>query len=432
MNFRKMWRDVVRDWKCFWWVVGLPILIGEMVLGAIIVNYVPYTKIDWDAYMEEVEGPIERGDFNYSHLRGETGPLVYPGGFVWIYGILRWIAGGDGSDVRTAQFVFLGFYVLTSAVILSIYNKIGRGFFPVWVCILLCISKRMHSLFMLRMFNDCVAMMFLYFSIMVFTLNNKKIWKWPIGCVYYSLAVSIKMNIFLFAPALLILMWIDIGLVGAVACISLCALIQLVVGAPFIFHDIFAYLSGAFRGFGDLQHKWSVNWKFLPTNVFMDKRFAILLLLLHVTVLILFANYRWCSEVKGLSGLRKRLTSQGRTLKNRVLSSEFIVRTMFECNFIGVALSRSLHFQFYTWYWHALPVLLWSADVLPVWSKLILLLMFEYAWSYGLDKVEGTSTFLSSLVLQIAHFTLLLSLWFSKPSRMFLLPDDDERKKKKR
>ena len=178
MNFRKMWRDVVRDWKYFWWVVGLPILIGEMVLGAIIVNYVPYTKIDWDAYMEEVEGPIERGDFNYSHLRGETGPLVYPGGFVWIYGILRWIAGGDGSDVRTAQIVFLGFYVLTSAVILSIYNKIGRsGFLPVWVCILLCISKRMHSLFMLRMFNDCVAMMFLYFSIMVFTLNNKKIWK---------------------------------------------------------------------------------------------------------------------------------------------------------------------------------------------------------------------------------------------------------------
>ena len=54
------------------------------------------------------------------------------------------------------------------------------------------------------------------------------------------------MNIFLFAPALLILMLIDIGLAGAVACIALCALIQLVVGAPLF---SMAYLSGAFRGF---------------------------------------------------------------------------------------------------------------------------------------------------------------------------------------
>ena len=202
------------------------------------------------------------------------------------------------------------------------------------------------------------------------------------------------------------------------------------MGAPFIFHDIFAYLSGAFRGFGDLQHKWSVNWKFLPTDVFMDKRFAILLLLLHVTVLILFANYRWCREVKGLSGLRKRLTSQGRTLKS-VFSH---LNSLFEpcsCT-LSVSSSQDRHFQFYTWYWHALPVLLWSADVLPVWSKLILLLMFEYAWSYGLDKVEGTSTFLSSLVLQIAHFTLLLSLWFSKPAKVFLPVDDEKKKKKKK
>ena len=162
----------------------------------------------------------------------------------------------------------------------------------------------------------------------------------------------------------------------------------------------------------------------------MDKRFAILLLLLHVTVLILFANYRWCLELKGLSGLAKG-SSRGRVNRNRVLSSEFIVRTMFECNFIGVALSRSLHFQFYTWCWHALPVLLWSANILPVLSKMILLLMFEYAWSYGLDKIEGTSTFTSSVVLQIAHFSLLLSLWFSNPPKTFLSVSGEKKKKKK-
>jgi alpha-1,3-mannosyltransferase len=412
-DLRKMMKDLVRDWKYFWWIVGVPILIGETVFGVAIVNRVAYTKIDWDAYMEEVEGPMERGEFNYANLRGETGPLVYPAGFVWIYGLLRWIAGGDGSDVRAAQYVFLGFYVLTSAVVLSIYKKIGKGFLPVGVCILLCVSKRIHSLFMLRMFNDCVAMLFLYFSLMIFTMKQK--WRWPLGCVYYSLAVSIKMNIFLFAPALWLLMLIDIGLVGSLACISLCAIVQLVVGAPFIFHDIISYLAGAFRGFGDLNHKWSVNWKFISTEVFMDKRFAILLLVLHLGVLILFAHYRWCHELRGLGGL-KRLVQNTLTRKKKfTISPRFIVRTMLECNFIGVVFSRSLHFQFYSWYWHALPILLWSANLLPVWTKLILLLMFEYAWSYGLDKVEGTSTVLSSLVLQIAHLVLLLSLWFSDP-----------------
>ena len=33
------------------------------------------TEIDWVAYMQEVEGVLN-GTFDYSQLRGDTGPLV--------------------------------------------------------------------------------------------------------------------------------------------------------------------------------------------------------------------------------------------------------------------------------------------------------------------------------------------------------------------
>lgn len=37
------------------------------------------TEIDWVAYMQEVEGVVN-GTWDYTKLRGDTGPLVYPAG----------------------------------------------------------------------------------------------------------------------------------------------------------------------------------------------------------------------------------------------------------------------------------------------------------------------------------------------------------------
>ena len=40
------------------------IIFAELVVNAIIVNFVPYTEIDWKAYMQEVEGYLN-GSTNY-------------------------------------------------------------------------------------------------------------------------------------------------------------------------------------------------------------------------------------------------------------------------------------------------------------------------------------------------------------------------------
>ena len=57
------------------------------------------------------------------------------------------------------------------------------------------------------------------------------------------------------------------------------------------------------------------------------------------------------------------------------------------------------------------PFLLWRCEALPWPLKLLALGLLEYAWSYGVDRAEGTPTRLSSVALQLAHAILLFAIW---------------------
>jgi alpha-1,3-mannosyltransferase len=123
---------------------------------------------------------------------------------------------------------------------------------------LLCCSKRLHSIFLLRLFNDGPAMLLLYGSVYLFTRHH-----WDLGCVLYSFAVSIKMNVLLFAPGLLLLLlqaspdWKSVLLRLAVGC----ALPQLALGYPFLSTFPMSYLRKAFELDRVFFYQWTVNWK---------------------------------------------------------------------------------------------------------------------------------------------------------------------------
>lgn len=68
-----------------------PYRVTTMVLNRSLTSHFPRptcaradTEIDWKAYMDEVEGVVN-GTYDYTQLRGDTGPLVYPAGFVYVF-----------------------------------------------------------------------------------------------------------------------------------------------------------------------------------------------------------------------------------------------------------------------------------------------------------------------------------------------------------
>lgn len=226
----------VSDHANFKYILPLLLLL-ELVLGIVIIKFVAYTEIDWIAYMQEVRGVLD-GDLNYANLKGDTGPLVYPAGFVYVYTALYYLTD-SGTNILRAQYIFLGVYLAITAVAAVVLHR-SRAL-PPWAICLVSVSKRIHSIFLLRCFNDGVAMLLLYAAVLLFTRNR---WSW--GCFLFSAAVSIKMNVLLFAPGLLLLLWQRFGFAGAIPKLAICAALQVVVGAPFLLTYPVQYFHGAF------------------------------------------------------------------------------------------------------------------------------------------------------------------------------------------
>ena len=74
--------------------------------------------------------------------------------------------------------MFAGLYALTLCTVFALY-RIGskEAVIPHYVMILLLLSKRIHSIFVLRMFNDCVAVACGYIAILLFTKYQVKAYK---------------------------------------------------------------------------------------------------------------------------------------------------------------------------------------------------------------------------------------------------------------
>ncbi|TKY61792.1 Dol-P-Man:Man(5)GlcNAc(2)-PP-Dol alpha-1,3-mannosyltransferase [Spatholobus suberectus] len=395
---------------------ALALLFADAVLVFLIIAFVPYTKIDWDAYMSQVSGFVG-GERDYRNLKGDTGPLVYPAGFLYVYSAFRYLTGGQ---VYPAQILFGLLYIINLAIVLAIYVK--TDVVPWWALCLLSLSKRVHSIFVLRLFNDCVAMTLLHAALLL--LMHRR---WNLGLILFSGAVSVKMNVLLYAPPLLLLMLKAMDITGVLLPLAGAALVQILLGLPFLVSYPVAYISRAFNLGRVFIHFWSVNFKFIPEPVFVSKGFAIFLLAAHLISLASFAHYSWCKHEGGLcnflysryvfmrlrfalffSSSFSKKVGKSSSSPLKILNKEHIVTTMFVGNFIGIVCARSLHYQFYSWYFYSLPYLLWRTHY-PTLLRLILFMGVELCWNIY------PSNSLSSALLLCLHLIILWGLWSAPP-----------------
>ncbi|RYG53167.1 hypothetical protein EON66_08920 [archaeon] len=95
-------------------------------------------------------------------------------------------------------------------------------------------------------------------------------------------------------------------------------------------------------------------------------------------------------------------------------SPAFIVWVMFTSNVVGILASRTLHYQFYSWYFHMLPFLFMC---LPRRTSLPLyvLALVSVELGFNLCNAEGTSTPQSSAILQAGHALVLYAI-FAAPT----------------
>lgn len=279
-----------------------------------------------------------------------------------------------------------------------------------------CASYRIHSIFVLRLFNDPVVMTLLFAAVNLFMDGS-----WTLGCAIYSLAVSVKMNVLLFAPGLLFLLLVEFGLVKTIPKLLLCAGIQLLLGLPFLLDNPLGYVSRAFDLRRQFTFKWTVNWRFLPEWLFLNAYFHLLLLAAHLLTLLLFALRRWKRPQDSVIDLLRDPPQRNVPLKKTTVDQMVLV--LFTSNFIGMCFSRSLHYQFYVWYFHTLPFLLWSDGVnkLPHLLRVLILGLIELSWN------TYPSTSGSSAALHVCHFIILLCLWLAPPPAPQHTPDKDKR-----
>ncbi|TFK27356.1 dolichyl-P-Man:Man(5)GlcNAc(2)-PP-dolichyl mannosyltransferase [Coprinopsis marcescibilis] len=383
------------------WNLATLVIIGDAVLTRLIIAYVPYTEIDWETYMIQTDVFL-KGQHNYSMISGPTGPLVYPAGHVRIHQFLSQVTDG-GKDMHLAQQIYALLYVASLSMTCVIYGQTQAV--PNWLLLFLPFSKRLHSIFVLRLFNDCWAVVLSQLSIVALQRGLD-----DTGCLLFSAALSVKMSVLLYFPGLVVILFKRKGLFRTLAYLAAMAAVQYVVAVPFLKEDPVAYLRSAFDVGRVFLYKWTVNWRLVDEEIFLSRTWATALMVGHISALVAFGLFRWCKPDGGVwivltKGLKRPLFPAG----VGKVTPDYIATVLFTSNLVGILFARSLHYQFYSWYAQSIPFLAWRTKY-PLPLRIALLVGIEYAWNVY------PSTKFSSGILLVANSLLLVGVWFGYPT----------------
>ncbi|KAI2626249.1 glycosyltransferase [Xylaria nigripes] len=354
------------------------LFVLDAVLCVVIMWNVPYTEIDWKAYMEQIE-QIVAGERDYTVIKGRTGPLVYPAAHVYMYTTLYHMTN-EGENIFLAQNLFALLYMATLAVVMICYWKAKV---PPYVFPMLILSKRLHSIFVLRCFNDCFAVFFLWLTIYLFQKRA-----WTFGSMTYTWGLGIKMSLLLVLPAVGVVLLLGRGFTGSLQLAAIMIQTQYILAFPFLSANAKGYMSRAFELSRQFFFKWTVNWRFVGEDVFLSRSFALGLLAMHAMVLLWFimnkwlkpAGKPWTAIVAPILRISSPFSPHEELQTSAQVTPEYIMTTMLSANVIGLLFARSLHYQFYSYLAWSTPYLLWRSGAHPL-IQYGLWALQEWAWN---------------------------------------------------
>ncbi|KAI3337766.1 glycosyltransferase [Ustulina deusta] len=383
------------------WLIPPALFLLDALLCVVVIWKVPYTEIDWKAYMEQIEQFVA-GERDYAVIKGGTGPLVYPAAHVYLYTGLYYVTD-KGRDIFLAQQLFAVLYMATLAVVMACY---WRAKVPPYVFPLLILSKRLHSIFVLRCFNDCFAVFFLWLTIYLFQKRA-----WTLGTVVYTWGLGVKMSLLLVLPAVGVILLLGRGFTGSLQLAAIIAQVQFLLAVPFLRENAQGYLSRAFELSRQFFFKWTVNWRFVGEDTFLSRPFALGLLAMHASVLVWFgvkkwltpARKPWLSVVAPILRFSSPFDSQEEPRVSAQVTPEYVMATMLSANVIGLLFARSLHYQFYSYLAWSTPYLLWRSGAHPLVQYGIWALQ-EWAWN-----VFPSTNVSSGVVVAVLAATVVLA-----------------------
>ncbi|KAK6335401.1 dolichyl-P-Man:Man(5)GlcNAc(2)-PP-dolichol alpha-1,3-mannosyltransferase [Orbilia brochopaga] len=397
---------------------AIALLCFDGVLSYVILRKIPYTEIDWEAYMEQV-AQYRAGERDYRNIKGGTGPLVYPAGHVYIYNWLYSLTDG-GAQREITQAVFWVTYLATLWIAMACYRAAKA---PPWIMVLLVLSKRLHSIYLLRFFNDCFSTLLIFGA--MYMLQK---WQYTLSAVLCSLSIGVKMSSLLYLPAFGLIYVLCTDTAKALRMAMLMVQIQVVLAIPFVVGEggsLIGYVSRAFELSRAFLWQWTVNWRFVGEEVFSSAAFKYALLAAHAALLLFFLATRWIRPAQRnliefiQSPLLRPVDSlEGMRIARRA-DGAYMLTTLFTCNLIGVLCARSLHYQFYSWIAWTTPFVLWRSGwgplfVVPVWAAQ------EYAWNVYPSTKASSAIAVGCMAVQ------LVGVWFGTGTSTS--PKEDQRK----
>lgn len=120
------------------WTFLTIILAWESLLLSVIIKRVPCkhstlvnwpevkvqldTEIDFKTYLQQVRQFTLDGVTNYGLIKGDSGPVAYPAGFLYAFELVRRLCD-DGKNLVSAQVSFALLYLLQLILVFLVYRK---------------------------------------------------------------------------------------------------------------------------------------------------------------------------------------------------------------------------------------------------------------------------------------------------------------------